>query len=189
MGSVHACRIDGCDGEAKWRGMCRRHYKRAQYHGHVKPRTTEERLLEKTEKDGDCWVWTGSRHSNGYGRMSVKGRSRMTHRLSYELAFGPIPDGMNVCHRCDRKACVNPAHLFLGTQADNMRDMDAKGRRVTPDRRGESNGRAALSEEQVREIRRLRREADLLDWQIGIVLRVKPGQVRDVLRSTWRHVM
>jgi HNH endonuclease/Helix-turn-helix domain len=77
-------------------------------------------------KSDGCWEWTGIRTVAGYGRCG-KGGVR-AHRVSYELTYGPIPDMMHVLHRCDNPPCVNPNHLFLGAQADNMRDMAQKGR-------------------------------------------------------------
>ena len=84
-----------------------------------------------TKTDG-CWLWIGARHPRGYGNLSVRGHRRYAHRFSWELHVGPIPPGLEVCHRCDNPACVRPDHLFLGSQADNLADMWRKGRGRSP---------------------------------------------------------
>lgn len=102
---------------------------------------------------GDCWEWTGARSHGGYGKVGYGGRSFGAHRCSWELSWGPIPDGLWVLHKCDNPPCVNPAHLFLGDAAANTQDMLAKGRGGGKGAPGESNRRAALTEQQVLEIR------------------------------------
>jgi len=94
--------------------------------------------------DNGCWIWVGSRRPNGYGQHWLNGKNLSAHRASYLLFVGEIPAGVCVCHRCDTKVCVNPAHLFLGTYQDNTDDMINKGRY--------RNGRQKLTDDQVIEI-------------------------------------
>jgi hypothetical protein len=77
---------------------------------------------------GGCWLWQGYRDRDGYGHHHYNGRRWRAHRLAWTLARGPIPGGLYVCHRCDNPPCVNPAHLELGTQKENIGDCLAKGR-------------------------------------------------------------
>lgn len=128
-----------------------------------------DRLWAKVAKpngEDGCWPWTGTILNTGYGRIMSEGRPRSTHRVAWELANGPIPEGLWVLHRCDNPPCCNPAHLFLGTCTDNNRDAAAKGRtalgdrngqRIHPDRtaRGVKQGHAKFaSEDVVTEIRK-----------------------------------
>lgn len=76
----------------------------------------------------ECWEWRGSRNAKGYGQVTNQGADRIAHRVAYEIAKGAIPSGMMVCHTCDNPPCCNPAHLFVGSNADNIRDKVAKGR-------------------------------------------------------------
>ncbi len=92
----------------------------------------EGNFWSKVSKTSDCWLWMGSKRKSGYGHFRYMGRLQSAHRVAWQLAFGPIPAGMNVLHRCDNPSCVRPDHLFLGTQADNMADKMAKKRYKGP---------------------------------------------------------
>lgn len=113
---------------------------------------TKERLLANTRQEGDCLVWTGSTRAHRYGVIKHCGKTIAAHRASYELHVRAIPDGQVVMHTCDTPLCINPSHLVLGTQADNVRDMWRKGRQRILARENHPN--AKLTRDQVSEIRR-----------------------------------
>jgi len=151
------------------------------------------RFMSKVDIGGpdDCWLWTGTLDKDGYGVMGVGDRKLRAHRLSWAIHNGPIPLSMCVLHRCDVPGCVNPAHLFLGTQADNMRDMTIKGRsRLVqhPAPSGEGHPCAKLTEAQVLAIRA---ECANGATQTSLAERFHmsgPAISRIVRRETWVHV-
>ena len=116
-------------------------------------KTILQRFEEKFTPEAltGCWLWTAACQPSGYGHMVLNGKVTTAHRISYELYVSEIPDGMFVLHRCDVKLCVNPKHLFLGTQKENMLDMSAKGR-ADYKHRGPLGVNAKLSESQARAI-------------------------------------
>jgi hypothetical protein len=112
------------------------------------------RFVGNTDEN-ECWLWTGSLSSHfGQARFSYKNKTLLAYRVSYEIHKGTIPDGKIIRHMCDNAWCVNPEHLEIGTQQDNIRDMIERGRAIyPPKRKGEEHAGAKLTQQQVHEIR------------------------------------
>lgn len=145
-----------------------------------------DKVLSRVIVGNGCWTTTGDRNRDGYGVMIFRRRKLLLHRVSYMAFVGPIPAGKSVCHKCDNPPCANPHHLFVGTQADNARDMVAKGRANRA--WGESAPGAKLTAGQVLDIRRLAEEGES---QIALALRfgVKPLAIHDIVhRKSWRKL-
>lgn len=117
-----------------------------------------QKFWARVEKGPGCWAWVGKRNQKeGYGLLHVRGGKFLgAHRYMWRLTYGDIPNGLCVCHHCDHPWCVNPEHLFLGTDLDNARDKARKGRARTHPRFGELNPAAKLTVEKVCTIRTLR---------------------------------
>ena len=184
---MSACTV--CGRRVHARGLCNRHYERQRIHGSptaprqvAARRSPEDRLWAMVDKSGECWTTPGT----GYGKVRIGGRDEPTvsaHRLSYELANGPIPAGMQVLHRCDNPPCVRPGHLFLGSNLDNVADRVAKGRGAKGERLG-----SKLTEPDVVEIRRLRSQG-MLQREIAERFAVTQETVSlIVLGRRWAHV-
>lgn len=119
--------------------------------------------------DSGCWEWIGFIRWNGYGTFGMGGRSIPAHRFAYERAKGAIPEGLFVCHSCDNRRCVNPDHLWVGTQADNLADMAAKGRaHKGPTLHSEAHPKAKLTKDKARAIRSDPRPAHQIAPEYGI---------------------
>ena len=138
------------------------------------------------EPNTGCWRWDGVTVKGGYGRISVEGKFRPAHRVSYELKYGKIPDGLMACHKCDTPACINPDHIFLGSAMDNMHDKYRKGRAINPV--GEAHGRAILTVEKVIEIKRLL-ATGIAYRKVAAIMKCGKGTVSDIKTGrTWAHV-
>lgn len=148
---------------------------------------------------GECWLWTGCTERKGYGKFHWGGHLTAAHRVSYEMVFGPVPDGLWVLHHCDNRLCCNPDHLFLGTAADNTADMVRKGRNARGERsgmrlhpesicRGERHGMARLTEAAVLEIRHLVADG-AAQRAVAAQFGMSPATVCVIVaRKVWKHV-
>lgn len=144
-----------------------------------------DRVWSRVVKTGaGCWEWAGNRSALGYGIVTVQHSTRLrAHRVAWELANGPIPDGVAVCHRCDNPPCINPDHLFLGTHADNMRDMVGKARQP----HGARNARAKLTADQVAELRAARARGEPLASLASRFGLTKSGACHVAKGRAWKH--
>lgn len=135
---------------------------------------------------GECWPWTGAKNWKGYGFFRWDGKNQNAHRVAWILANGPIPDGIHCLHKCDNRECQNPAHLFLGTNLDNIADKMAKGRHRGA--RGERSGSAKLTSEHVYQI--LDRAAAGEKYaSIAKDFGVYEGHISMIVtRRTWKHL-
>lgn len=202
------CKAPGCDRKHHARGYCWRHYIRVWGGYPLESKTLAERFWVKVDKNGPtperypelgpCWIWTAAL-VGGYGVVRFKGRSVHAQRISWELTNGPIHKGLWVLHHCDNPPCVNPSHLFLGTQKENMADCLAKGRKSQGDShravmrekaaRGENHGKAKLNVEVVRQIRKRYAAGGISYRELAIQYGVKAAQIGLIVRRVnWKEV-
>lgn len=157
-----------------------------------------ERFWEKVDKTQACWNWTASTDRKGYGQIMFhragKHHLRRAHRVAYEMLYGPLPDlpgvhGACVLHRCDNPKCVNPEHLFVGTSDDNVKDMDAKGRRKVGVRFGSDHPRSVLDEDKVREIARLHYDEGISQKSLATMFGVCHSTINHIFTGRlWAHL-
>lgn len=134
--------------------------------------------------DNGCWQWTANISTNGYGQISRNKTTCRAHRIAYNLYIGEIPEGMVVCHKCDNKLCVNPDHLFIGTQEDNIRDCLNKDRNAY----GSRNAKAKLKEDDIFSIK-VRYKNGVTMQEIGNIFGVSKNTISQVINNkTWAKI-
>jgi hypothetical protein len=148
----------------------------------------------------ECWEWTATRDSHGYGKFWWGEKMTGSHRVSWEITNGVVPDGLFVLHKCDNPPCVNPSHLWLGTKKDNSEDCVRKGRSPRGERQGmnthpecrvigERNGSHKLTEQQVVEIRSRYAQGNVTQTELGIEFNVTKSLIWCIVHNkAWRYI-
>jgi hypothetical protein len=195
------CSIENCENKHSGKGFCNKHYQKNKKYGeplagkHSQNKAgTKEYIYENSEIDiNDCWIWKRSKIKKGYGHPKFKGKLILAHRLSYLTFVGEIPNNLFVLHTCDNPPCVNPKHLFLGTNQDNMKDRNNKNRQA----KGEDQGNSKLVQEEVNEIRTLwsaeleerakGKNSQLTQRELGKRFGVGQGQINRIVNNkSWK---
>jgi len=193
--SAACCTVGNCTKKPVARGWCTGHYGRFRRYGD--PTFTKrarftgsptERFWPRVIKTDTCWIWNGAKTPFGYGRLGVGEGWVMAHRFSWELANGPIPEGLFILHHCDNPPCVRPDHLFVGTLRDNTRDMTSKGRNRPP--RGVLSGRTHLTETDVRRMREMYASGTYKQQQLADAFGIAENTVSLIVnRKRWAHIV
>lgn len=198
------CSIENCMGKHYSRGYCLKHHTRIKRHGNPLHQSRKEpvmgscldRFNAKIDKTDNCWNWTGSIDSGGYGffikTLDKKSKVYKAHRFSYQHFKGDIPSGLLILHKCDNRKCVNPEHLFTGTQVDNMQDCIRKGRfKIVSDKfkaKGENAGNVKLNTEKVIKIKKMIRDG-IGNRVIAKEFNVVHGCISNIrVGKSWKHI-
>jgi DNA-binding XRE family transcriptional regulator len=141
--------------------------------------------VNRGERD-ECWPWVGGKFRKGYGSFWMAGKNFRANRVAFATFYGFDPVGMQICHSCDRPDCVNPGHLWAGTNAENQRDSVRKGRHQAPDNKGERNGHSKLTADKVRKIRE---SVGVSQRDLGVRYGVARPTVSNILAGRrWSHI-
>ena len=140
-------------------------------------KTTEQRFWDKVEKTDSCWEFNGTK-SQKYGQISVSGKMIPAHRFSYMIHKGEIPQGLEVCHKCDNCKCVNPKHLFLGTHKENMEDGRSKGNWAR-----ERNGRAKHNWKEIELIKKMYKTGKYSQRKLGEIFGVSHTNIYAIMKG------
>lgn len=185
---ARVCSVEGCSRVHLARGYCQNHYMqlrraKSELVAPVHRETPQEYIKNRVDlADTGCWEWRLSRYQ-GYGKTGFNGRPRQAHIVSYEAFVGPVPEGMQINHKCHNRACCNPQHLYAGTQKQNMKDMRLAGRE--PRLCGEMNGNSKLTAKDVCLVRASTDNARQLQEQLGVSLSL----IRAIRKGlVWRHL-
>lgn len=194
------CDVEGCSQQRSARGWCVKHYNQWYRTGSVSLLIGNESRLSQGSPDAfwsrverggpdDCWPWKEYIGRAGYGTVKWIGKVSRAHRIAYLLANGPYSDDLFICHRCDNPPCCNPAHLYAGSPADNMRDRgDRTGFSGNATTRGVVHPKAKLNDESVLAIRQRFREGET-STTLGKEYGVHPSTIMQVVRRvTWTHL-
>jgi len=150
-----------------------------------KPTIAEIIKSKSVSGNGGCINWIGYKIKSGYGRITISRTQHLAHRLSWQINIGPIPNGIDVLHKCDNPSCVNHKHLFLGTHKENMKDMKEKNRSCA----GEKHPKRKLSNKQVLQIRDMYKTGNLTHLDISKKFGIaRSGVSRIINKKLWRHI-